>query len=223
MIGISIANSKEWECTLNFFNKNVYDCLKYPYGEYFILEYLNKKIVVYHSGVRKVSSSSACQYMIDKFNLEKVIVIGTCAGVNSKYHELDIIIPKMMVQYDCTVKEMEPLIKERFNVSLDLKELDFNYHTGIIGTSDKPLVMYDDYLSVKENNIDIVDTESAAIAYVCKVNNVKILIIKGISDFPIKENNSDIKSSYDNQYNIFVSNIPKVMNKIFKEYLDKVL
>ena len=31
--------------------------------------------------------------MIMKFNLRKVIVIGTCAGIDDKYNNLDIIIP----------------------------------------------------------------------------------------------------------------------------------
>ena len=36
---------------------------------------------------------------------------------------------------------------------------------------------------LKNNNITIADTESAAIAYICKANNVECMVIKGISDF----------------------------------------
>ena len=83
--------------------------------------------------------------------------------------------------------------------------------------------MWDDYLVLKENNITIVDTEAAGIAYVCKMNNVDVLIIKGISDFPLDENQTSKKISYEEQYEIFIKNVPIVMNKIFDEYLDKII
>lgn len=223
MIGISVAESNEWEATLNFFNKKHDDCLTSPYGEYFKTKYLNKELLVYRSNVRKVASSGCTQYMIDKFKLSKIIVIGTCAGVDHKYNIHDIIIPNKAVQYDCTVRETEPLIKERFSVDINLSKLDFSYNTGIIGTADKPLVMWNDYLIVRDNGITIVDTEAAGIAYIAKINNIDVIIIKGISDFPKNEEETDKKISHEEQYNIFIKNIPIIMNKIYNEYLDKVL
>ena len=223
MIGVSIAESNEWEAALNFFNIKHEDCSKSLYGEYFEVIYNKKNLLVYRTGVRKVISAACTQYMIDKFNLEMIIVIGTCAGVDRKFKQHDIVIPNKAVQYDCTVRETEPLIKERFNVDIDLSSLDFDYNTGILGTADKPLVMWNDYLVVKDNNITIVDTEAAGIAYVCKINNVKVLIVKGISDFPTNENESTKELSHEEQYHIFIQNIPIIMNKIFNEYLSKII
>ena len=204
MIGISVANSNEWETTLKHFNKTHEDCSEYPYGEYFITSIKNKEAIVYRCYVRKVASAASTQYMIDHFDIEKIIVAGTCAGVDTKYNQYDIIIPNLAVQYDCTVRETEPLIKEKFNVNIDLSTLDFTYNTGTIGTADKPLVMWNDYLILKENDITIVDTEAAGIAYVCKMNNVGIIILKGISDFPTDESLSTKEISHEEQYNIFV-------------------
>lgn len=223
MIGISIAESNEWEATLTFFGIKHEECSNSPYGEYFQIKYNKNNLLVYRSNVRKVASAACTQYMIDKFNLEKIIVIGTCAGVDRKFSQHDIIIPNKAVQYDCTVRETEPLIKERFNVDIDLSSLNFDYNTGLLGTADKPLVMWDDYLILKNNNVTIVDTEAAGIAYVCKMNNVKILIVKGISDFPTNENESTKELSHEEQYRIFIKNIPVVMNKIFNEYLSKII
>lgn len=72
--------------------------------------------------------------MIDHFDLSKVIVVGTCAGIDDKYETLDIFLPNKAVQYDCTVKEIDPLIKEKFNVDINLTKYTFEYKTGIIGT-----------------------------------------------------------------------------------------
>ena len=223
MIGISVAESNEWEATLKFFNKTHEECLSSPYGEYFKTKYLNKCLLVYRSNARKVASAGCTQYMIDKFKVKKIIVIGTCAGVDHTYNCHDIIIPQKVVQYDCTVREMEPLIKERFNVDIDLSNLNFSYNTGVLGTADKPLVMWNDYLIVRDNGITVVDTEAAGVAYIAKINNIPVLIIKGISDFPTNEEETNEKISYEDQYKIFIQNIPIIMNKIFNEYLDKVL
>ena len=106
---------------------------------------------------------------------------------------------------------------------MDLSTLNFEYNTGIIATQDKPIVMWKDYIILKENNITICDTEAASIAYVCKKNNVIVLIIKGISDFPTNEAESTKEISHEEQYKIFISNIPIIMNKIFDNYLTKVI
>ena len=223
MIGISVAAKIEWQVVLEYFDKQTENCLKYPFGEYFETTINNKNVIIFKSGARKVNSSSSTQYMIDKFNLEKVIVIGTCAGIDDKYKNLDIFIPNKAVQYDCTVKEIEPFIKESFIVEFDLKSLNFKYNIGTIGTSDKAVVMWKDYLELKNNDITIADTESGAIAYVCKMNNVKCIIIKGISDFPTNEELSSKEISNEEQINVFIKNTPIVMNNILENYLPKVI
>jgi adenosylhomocysteine nucleosidase/adenosylhomocysteine/aminodeoxyfutalosine nucleosidase len=219
MIGISVAAKKEWEVVLDKYNINIEGCKKYPFGEYFITSIYDREVIFYRCGVRKMNCSAATQYMIDHFNVSKVIVIGTCAGIDDKYNNLDIFIPNKVVQYDCTVKETEPLIKDSFTVLFDLDNLNNKVYTGTLGTADKPVVMWDDYLELKENNITIADTESAAIAYICKANNVECIIIKGISDFPTNENVTSKVQSHESQLNVFLTNIPIIMNTILDNYL----
>ena len=67
---------------------------------------------------------------------------------------------------------------------------------------------------MRKNNVDIVDMESAAIAEVCKLNNTELVIIKGISDFPGHYEVDD-----ERQYQEFVENVPKVMEKILNDYI----
>lgn len=214
MIGISIAAKKEWNAVLEKYKITLESCSKYPFGEYFKMSIANEDVLFYRVGVRKVNCSAGTQYMIDHFPLTKVIVIGTCAGIDDTYKPLDILIPHKFVQYDCTVKETEPLIKDSLTVNLDLTSLK-NINTGTLGTADKAVVMWKDYLELKENHITIADTESAAIIYVCKKNNVKCLVIKGISDFPLNENDA-----YNKQLDTFTTNIPIIMNNIIDNYLN---
>ena len=218
MIGISIAAKREWKAVLDKFQINLDSCTEYPFGEYFTVEINTENVLFYRCGVRKVNSSAATQYMIDHFDLKKIIVAGTCAGIDDRFKNLDIFIPNKAVQYDCTIKEQEPLIKDAFTVCFDLHLLGFDVLTGTIGTADKAVVMWKDFLELKENCITIADTEFAAIAYICKANNVECIIIKGISDFPTNE-----KEKQDEQLNTFSTNVPIIMNKIIDEYLPLAL
>ncbi|MYL46406.1 permease [Virgibacillus halodenitrificans] len=223
MIGVSISTKWEYEATLEFFGIKDNERLSYPYGEYFLRTISDTELIFYSTGVRKVNGVGGNQYMISKFNLSKVIVAGTCAGIDDSYNNLDIFVPYKAVQYDCTVKEVEPLIKQSFTVDIDLSKYGSDFHTGVIGTADKAVVMWKDYLELKENEITIADTEAGAIAYICKKNDVECIIIKGISDFSTDESSSDKYESNMEQINIYLENTPKVMKKIFGEYLKRFI
>ena len=222
MIGIILAAKKEWEVVLEKYGIHIEDCNKFPFGEYFTMNLHDEDVIFYRCGVRKTNSSASMQYMIDHFNLSKIIAIGTCAGIDSCYKPLDIIIPNKLVQYDCTVKEIEPLIKDSFTISLDLSTLN-NVNTGTLGTADKALVVADDYYELKNNGITVADTEAAAIAYICKANHVECFVIKGISDFPIHESDLTAEESYTSQLDTFITNIPVIMNNILDNYLELAL
>lgn len=219
MIGISIATEWEYGASLEYFGIKDHERFGYPYGEYFIRTIDDAELVFYRTGARKVNGVGGNQYMISNFNLTKVIVAGTCAGIDDQFSNLDIFVPDKAVQYDCTVKEIEPLIKQSFIVDIDLSKYGTDFYTGTIGTADKAVVMWKDYLELIENGITIADTEAGSIAYICKKNDVECIIIKGISDFPTDESNADPVESNREQINVYLENTPKVMNKIFGEYL----
>ena len=106
---------------------------------------------------------------------------------------------------------------------MDLSKYGDDFYKGTIGTADKAVVMWKDFLELKENEITIADTEAGAIAYICRKNDVECMIIKGISDFPTDESSSDKFESNMEQINVYLENTPKVMNKIFDEYLKRFI
>lgn len=214
VIGISIADSSEWKVILNYYNIDNHECRKFPFGEYFKLSLYNKELLFYSCDIRKVKSSASTQYMIDHFDLEKIIVVGTCAGIDSNYDKLDVFFPDKLVQYDCNVKGIGPLINDEYTVCLNTTNFP-NLKTGTLATGDKFVALWEDYIELKNNDITIADMESAAIGLVCKLNNVECVVVKGITDYPIDENNV-----YDEQMNTFEINTPLVMKKILDDYLE---
>ncbi|WP_394679593.1 permease [uncultured Exiguobacterium sp.] len=223
MIGISIATKWEFDATLAYFRVSPEERIAYPYGEYFTREMNGKTLIFYSTGVRKVNGIGANQYMILRFTLTKVIVAGTCAGIDTRYDVLDIIVPDRAVQYDCTVKEIEPLIKPSFVVNLDVSKYGNDFYLGTIGTADRAVVMWRDYIELRDNGLTIADTEAGAIAYICQKNGVECIIIKGISDFPTEEKEEDVVEANVEQMRIYIENTPKVMTKIFSDYMARFI
>lgn len=218
MVGISIATVWEFEATLDYFHVKETERMTYPYGKYFFRVINGTLVVFYSTSVRKVNGVGGNQYMLAHFPITKVLVVGTCAGIDKRFDVLDIIIPDRAVQYDCTVKEIEPLLKPSFVVPIDVTKYGIDGN-ATIGTADRAVVMWRDYLELQENGITVADTEAAAIAYICRKNEIECIIIKGISDFPTDETGLDPLQSNQEQINVYIANTPKVMTRIFDDYL----
>ena len=69
----------------------------------------------------------------------------------------------------------------------------------------------------KETDMVASDTEAAAIARVCKLNKIDIVIIKGISDRISDEGN------YDEQTEVYEENAPIIIDNITRNYLNEVI
>lgn len=217
MIGVIVTSKIEWEALLKVYEIDKELTNSYIYGEYYKTNIYNKEVLLFRSIGRKAMSSAAVQYMIDKFNLKKVIFIGTATLVADYLDYGDIIIPDRVSEYDLSIREIEPLIKESSIIKLDKVNVSMKYFDGLLGTSDKPLITKRDYLEVKETEMVASDTEAAAIARVCKLNNIEIIIIKGISDRISEEGN------FDEQTEVYEENAPLIIDNITRNYLNEVI
>ena len=223
MIAVSIAVEREWQIVLEYYHLTEEDCRSYPYGHFFILQLCGEDILFYLTGARKTNASAAAQYMIDHFEPWKIIVIGTCAGIDPSFRIRDIILPHRAVQVDTTVRELDRLIREDFSIEIDLSPYHFPYHTGVIGSGDKAVVIWEDCLYLKKNGISIADTESAAIAYVCERNQTACVIIRGISDFPQEIPLEEARKPDSFQIRNYLCNLPPVIETILSDYLERII
>lgn len=218
LIGVLISSKKEFNELLKIYNIGEDYLEKYPFGEYYRTEFRGKDIVFFRSGIRKTNASAAAQYMIDKFNLEKLIVIGTCTSSNEGLNYGDIIIPSKVIDYDYIIRELEEEIDEELYLVPDQVSMPNEYYDGVLGTSDKALVLWSDYTFLASNSIDASDLESYAVLKICKTNNVKCIIIKGVTDKPMRS-----MDGYNEQLDVYEENLPIVMKKIIEEYFIEVI
>ena len=218
LIGVLISSKKEFNELLKIYNIGEDYLEKYPFGEYYRTEFRGKDIVFFRSGIRKINASAAAQDMIDKFNLEKLIVIGTCTSSNEGLNYGDIIIPSKVIDYDYIIRELEEEIDEELYLVPDQVSMPNEYYDGVLGTSDKALVLWSDYTFLASNSIDASDLESYAVLKICKTNNVKCIIIKGVTDKPMRS-----MDGYNEQLDVYEENLPIVMKKIIEEYFIEVI
>ena len=217
MIGVIVTTKIEWDALLKVYGIDKELTSKYPYGEYYETTIYDKSILLFRSLGRKAMASAASQYMIDKYNLKKIEFIGTATLVSDYLDYNDIVIPSEVSEYDLSIREVEPLIKESSIIKLDKVNVSMKYFDGLLGTSDKSLITKKDYLMAKETDMVASDTEAASIARVCKLNNIDIAIIKGISD-RISED-----GDYSAQTEAYEETAPSIIENIASNYLNEVL
>lgn len=216
LIAIAIAADVEWGATKEFFSVKKEEIKTTNYGDYFERKHKNTNLIIYYSGWGKVRSAGAAQYIIDNMHPERITVIGSCAGINRQHKTLDMIFPTKAVEYDCSVKEIEPFINPRFVVKLQPpvpqeKEV-------VIGTGDRPVILWSDYELLLQNGMDVADMEAAVVAYICELNKVPCTVIKGISDFPY-----ETLELLKQQVNVYDENAQIVTKNILSWYLDNII
>lgn len=225
--GILVSSRREWTAVLDYLGQTHEDCTPYLYGEYLEVTYAGRSVLFFHARNRKTRSAAATQYMLDHFDFSLLVDIGTCAGIDRTFHLLDVLIPNRAVNFDMSVPGHEPPIRDHdWTVYFDLSKLDFDYHTGTIATGDRPIVTKEDFDLLNDADVAIGDTESAAIAYVCRENGVENYFIKGISDFPMGINTASgiaENGMSGEQEALFSRNIPLIMRDILEHHLPRLL
>ena len=139
MIGISVAANKEWKAVKEFYKDDIKELTEYVYGEYFETTINGRAVLIYKCGNRKCKASASTQYIIDRFSPEKIILIGTAAGVNEDYDLVDILTPDTAIQGDCGFIEKGERFQDRFITHLDLSRYNVK-GASTIASTDKPLI-----------------------------------------------------------------------------------
>lgn len=173
------------------------------YGLNFIKGEINDKLVVLvEAGVGKVNATRTAQLLIDKFDIDAVINIGSAGSANDKLNIGDIVIGKKLVQHDFDITAFghpkgyisnvgqylesdNQLMKKMEKAIKDLENIDFKILVGTIASGD--IFCTDIKMKEKIRNkfeADAIEMEGAAIAQICKLDDIPFIVIRGISDSP---------------------------------------
>jgi adenosylhomocysteine nucleosidase len=163
-----------------------------PFGEYFFKEVRlpgggKRSVVVLHGGWGKVSAAASTQYVIDRWNPELLINVGTCGGFEGAIERGAVILVERTVIYDIIERmgDAEEAVRD-YATALDLDWLTPPFPTPVVRSA---LVSADQDLDPaaipnlkSKYGAAAGDWESGAIAYVAKKNNKRLLILRGVTD-----------------------------------------
>lgn len=188
-----------------------------------------KDVILVESGVGKVNAARVTQILIDKFEVEAIINVGSAGSANDELQIGDIVIGRKIVQHDFDitafghqkgfisnvgqyVESDSKLIEEMEQTISKLAKKEFEIKIGVIASGD----IFCTEIKMKEKirtkfKADAIEMEGAAIAQVCKLDNIPFLIIRSISDTP----NGNNEITFDK----FLEKASKRCAEIIKEFL----
>lgn len=190
----------------------------------------DKDCVLVECGIGKVNAARTTQIMLDNFEIEFVINIGTAGGLNEKLGVTDVVIGEKMVQHDFDITafgrekgfitgvgkfiEADKELVEKCEAVMNSLESEnaFQVITGTIASGD--LFCTDKVLAQnirKEFGADCVEMEGAAIAQICYLDKVPFVVVRSISDSPNGKNHMDFDEYLE------------VASKRGAEFLEKLL
>jgi adenosylhomocysteine nucleosidase len=224
---ILISANAEWKVVKSVFPKENYQST--PWGEFFQTEIKSSKektpVILFHEGWGKTAAAGATQFAIDKWNPEYLINLGTCGGFEGKINRYDIVLVNKTIIYD--IKEAMGNSKEAiddYTTAVDLSWLKVNTSDSVNQTllvsADRDLVPEEVEALEKNYNAIAGDWESGSIAYTCKRNNKKILILRGVTDLVTSTGGE----AYSNNQ-VFQNGTEIVMKKLIRQlphWLDKI-
>ena len=202
-IGIIAAENEEIEAIKNTM-KNVDEVKIYNLTFYRGIINNNNYIVV-KCGVGKVNAARTAQILIDKFDVEYIINLGSAGAVNDKLNIGDIVIGQRLVQHDFDltafgrekgdIPETGKIFKCDENLLKQCEKIEIDNIKITVGTIASGDIFCTD-IKMKEKirekfNCDCVEMEGAAVAQVCYLNKIPFIVIRSISDIPNGKNEID--------------------------------
>ena len=204
MYGIIAAMQEEMQ-EIKKIMQNIEEIKKYELT-FFKGRIHEKDTVLVEAGVGKVNASRVTQILIDNFNIQGIINVGSAGSCNDELEIGDIVIGKKLVQHDFDItafgrekgfisnvgKFIESdgkLIIKTEEIIKKMQNKEFNVKIGIIASGD--IFCTDPKMKekIKEKfNADCIEMEGAAIAQVCKLDKIPFLVIRSISDKPNGQN-----------------------------------
>ena len=199
-VGIIAAMQEEMNEIKNIMTelteKNIYEL------QFFEGKIGNAECVLVQAGVGKVNASRCTQILIDNYDIEYVVNVGSAGSANNSLNIGDIVIGKILVQHDFDITAFghkkgyisnvgenissdDKLIKKFENIINNNDKEEYNIKVGTIASGD----IFCTDIKMKEKikykfNADAIEMEGAAIAQVCYLDKIPFIVIRSISDTP---------------------------------------
>jgi len=158
-----------------------------PYGQWMTQTIASEPVVFFHGGWAKIPSAASAQYAIDTWSPELVINLGTCGGFRGHVENDEIVLVEKTVVYDIInqIGDQESVIRylatEIDNGWLG-DDTPIPVTRATMASGDRDLIPGEVEALHERYGAVVGDWESGGIAWVCRRNGVRPLILRGVSD-----------------------------------------
>jgi adenosylhomocysteine nucleosidase len=229
---VIISANAEWRVV-----KELYPNLEIqisPYGEFADLVLFDKvqgmldtrHLTLFHGGWGKISAAASAQYVIDLFKPNLLINLGTCGGFAGRIETGTIILVERTLVHDI-IEQMGDGAKaiEHYSTEIDLSWFDRGPRTmdgkrdgqpsivrGLLVSADRDILVEDIPMLIEKYGAVAADWESGAIAWVGQKNNIRVLILRAVTDLV----GGDGGEAYGN-IELFHERTKTVMKELFRQ------
>ena len=211
---VLISDSSEWQAVKEILAPA--DIMTSPFGETFAV----KTITYFHGGWGKISAAATAQYVIDHFQPDLLVNLGTCGGFAGRIERGTILLVTRTIVYDIIEQISDPdEAIDHYSIDIDLSwlkdPLPHPVQRGLLVSADRDIVAEDIPMLEEKYGAIAADWESGAIAWVAKRNGVKCLLLRGVSDLVSAEGGE----AYGN-IELFHENTRAVMKELIEQLPD---
>ncbi len=221
---VLISANGEWRAVNRFYSEA--DIQQSPFGEYFDVHFGDMCVTLFHGGWGKISAAATTQYVIDQFKPDLLINLGTCGGfqgrtlapgANAGVERETIILVEKTIVYDI-IEQMTDGSEEIafYTTELDLSllpsVLPYPVLRGLLVSGDRDIVLEDIPVLIQKYQAVAADWESGAIAWVTKKNNVRTLILRGVTDL-VSVSGGEAYGDYE----LFIQRTSEIMKELFDQ------
>jgi adenosylhomocysteine nucleosidase len=185
---VLISANAEWRSVKSFFPKVLLQSS--PLGEWFETELVSQRstlVTFFHGGWGKISAAATAQYVIDHFQPDLLVNLGTCGGLEGRIQTGTLILVEKTIVYDI-LEQMGDAAEAiaHYSAEIDLSWLAENRPAaavrGLMVSGDRDIVVEDIPMLVEKYGAVAADWESGPIAWVANKNRTRCLILRGVTD-----------------------------------------
>ena len=186
-----------------------------PFGEWFETDLAGQKVTVFHGGWGKISAAATTQYVIDHLKPDLLVNLGTCGGFTGRIERGIVILVERTIVYDI----LEQMTDGKEEIAFNTTELDVSWLPqilpspvlrGLLVSGDRDIRVKDIPMLIKKYDAVAADWESGAIAWTAKKNQVRLLILRGVSDL-VDGGGGETYGDYE----LFAQRTGEVMKNLF--------
>lgn len=182
---VLICADAEWSAVREFFPDSVPQTS--PFGEYTCTKIETWSVTFFHGGWGKIAAAAAAQYIVDHFHPDPLINLGTCGGFRGRIEQGTVILVERTIVYDILEQMGDPQAAvAHYTTRLDLSWLPrippIPVLRGLLISADRDLLAEDLPMLIEKYSAVAADWESGAIAWVARKNDVRLLMLRGVTD-----------------------------------------